>query len=175
MRLARGDLRLERIAILRRTTLEDVREVDVVAIEADAREQSLEQLARLPCERRSALVFLEAGRLADEHQVGIGIAEAEDDTVAGLGQAATHTAGGFGCVGVKRGNAGEGIHETASLGAEADGSVPTAVGSWSSSSSPRAIAPPTRTVRGRTVRSPSFRRLAGEPLQDPRVARQRKC
>ena len=88
-------------------------------MEADSREQSLEQLACLPRKRRSALVFLEPRRLADEHQVGVGIARAEDDAIARLGQRAPHTAGGFGCVGVKRGNAGEGIHQTASLGAAA--------------------------------------------------------
>ena len=47
-----ADLLRQRIAVLRRPALEHVREVDVVARQADAAEQPLEQLARLPCERR---------------------------------------------------------------------------------------------------------------------------
>ena len=79
VRLAGRDLALERVAVLRRPALEDVREVDLVRVEADAREQPLEQLTRLAREREPALILVVAGRLADEHQLRIGVAGAEDD------------------------------------------------------------------------------------------------
>ena len=48
-------------------------------VEADAREQLVEQLPGLADERHALLVLVEAGRLADEHQVGLRVARAEDD------------------------------------------------------------------------------------------------
>ena len=51
VRLAGRDLALERVAVLRRPALEDVREVDLVPAEADAREEPLEQLTGLARER----------------------------------------------------------------------------------------------------------------------------
>ena len=57
--------------------------------EADAREQLLEQLARLADERQPLLVLVEARSLADEHQVGVRVARSEHDLRATLRQTAT--------------------------------------------------------------------------------------
>ena len=72
--------------------LENVRDVDVAALEADPREQLVEQLPGLADEREALLVLVEAGRLADEHQVGVGVADAEDDLRAALGEPAAGAA-----------------------------------------------------------------------------------
>ena len=117
VRLAGGDLRLERVAVLRRPALEDVREIHVVAGEADPGEQPLEQLARLLRRTAVPLILVEAGSLADDHQLGVGIARAEDDLRPRLGERAAHTAGGVGRVRGERLGTGKGIHRTASLGA----------------------------------------------------------
>ena len=47
--------------------------------QADLCQQLVEQLAGLAHERLALLVLVEAGRLADEHQVGVGVAGAEHD------------------------------------------------------------------------------------------------
>jgi hypothetical protein len=122
VRLAGGDLGLERIPVLRRPALEDVRQVDVVAPEADAREQRRQQLARLSGERLSALVLVEAGRLAHDHQLRVGVAGAEHDAAARLGERTARTAGGLGGEGGECRDTCGGIHRAASLGGEADGS-----------------------------------------------------
>ena len=51
---------------------------DVRPREPDPAEQLVEQLACLPDEGDALLVLVEAGRLADEHQVGVGAPRAED-------------------------------------------------------------------------------------------------
>ena len=48
-----------------------------------------------PDERVALLVLVEAGRLADEHQVGVRVPDAEDDLRAALGEPALHAAGGL--------------------------------------------------------------------------------
>src|SRR5581483_11696927 len=93
MALAGLDLVRLRVAVARRAALEDVRDVDVCACEADLCEQLLEQLAGLADERQALLVLVETGRLADEHQVGVRIAGAEDDLRPPLCEAAAGAAG----------------------------------------------------------------------------------
>ena len=102
MRLAGGDLGLERVAILRRPALEHVREVDRVGREPDAGQELREQLSCLAGEREPALVLVVAGRLADDHQLGVGIAGAEDDLAPRLGETTPHAAGGLGGIGGER-------------------------------------------------------------------------
>ena len=84
VRLALLDLVRQRVAVPRRPALEHVRDVDVRAGQADALEQPVEQLPGLPDERDALLVLVEAGRLADEHQIGVRVAVAEDDLRAPL-------------------------------------------------------------------------------------------
>ncbi len=47
--------------------------------EPDSAEQLVEELAGLPDERNPALILVEAWCLADEHQVRVRVAGAEDD------------------------------------------------------------------------------------------------
>ena len=70
------------------------------ATEPDPAEKLVEELPRLADERKALLVFVEARRLADEHQVGVRVAVAEDDLRPALGQAAARAAGDLGRVGV---------------------------------------------------------------------------
>ena len=79
VRLAGLDLLGLRVAVAGRAALEHVRDVDVRARETDPVQQLLEQLAGLADERHTLLVLVEAGRLADEHQLGVRVAGAEDD------------------------------------------------------------------------------------------------
>ena len=57
-----------------------------LARQADLAEQLVEQLAGLADERQALLVLVAPGRLADEHQVGVGVAGAEDDGRARRGE-----------------------------------------------------------------------------------------
>ena len=50
-------------------------------------EELVEELPRLADERVALLVLVEAGRLADEHQLGLRVPDAEDDLGAALGKA----------------------------------------------------------------------------------------
>ena len=93
MRLARLDLVRLRIAVAGGPALEDVRDIDVVAPELDAGEQAVEQLPGLADERDALLVLVEARRLADEHQVGIGRAGAEHHLCAGVRERTLRAAG----------------------------------------------------------------------------------
>ena len=87
VRLAGLDLVRLRVAVARRAALQDVRDVDVAArVRPIPSSRLLEQLARLADERDALLVLVEAGRLADEHQVGVRVARAEDDLGAALGE-----------------------------------------------------------------------------------------
>ena len=90
--LAGLDLVRSRVAVARRPALEHVGDVDVTALEPDPGEQLVEQLAGLADERVALLVLVEAGRLADEHQVGLRVADAEDDLRAALREAAARAA-----------------------------------------------------------------------------------
>src|SRR5206468_2188542 len=76
--LARRDLVGDRVAIPRRPRLEDVGDVDVRARQTDAGEQRIEQLSRLADERDALLVLVEPRGLADEEEICIRAADAED-------------------------------------------------------------------------------------------------
>ncbi len=73
------DLGRQRVAVAGRPAFQDVRDEDVRAREPHSGEQLVEQPARRADERDAALVLLRARRLADEHQVGVRVARAEDD------------------------------------------------------------------------------------------------
>ena len=73
------DLDRLRIAVAGRPAFQDVRDEDVLPAQADALEQLVEQPARTTDERQPLLVLLRARRLADEHQVGVGVTRSEDD------------------------------------------------------------------------------------------------
>src|SRR3954470_18965952 len=73
------DLLGQRIAVPGRAALEDVRHKDLAPRQADLAEQGVEELPGAPHERLALLVLGGAGGLADEHQVGVGVAHAEDD------------------------------------------------------------------------------------------------
>jgi hypothetical protein len=91
MRLTGLDLVRLRVAVPRGAALEDVADVDMTPVEADVRQELLEQLARLPHERDPLLVLVEAWSLADEHQLRVGVSRAEDDLGPPLGEPAPRT------------------------------------------------------------------------------------
>src|SRR4051794_8632171 len=66
--------------------LQHVDDEDVRPREPDLAQQLVEQLARLAHERHALLVLVGPGRLADEHQVGVRVARAEDDGLPRRGQ-----------------------------------------------------------------------------------------
>ena len=92
VRLAGLLLVRDRIAVARWSALDDVRDVDVGAVEPDPGEQLVEQLAGLADERDPLLVLVEARALADEHQVGVRAADSEHDLRAALGEPAARAA-----------------------------------------------------------------------------------
>src|SRR5437868_15411614 len=55
------------IAVLRRTPIEHVRDVDLFSIEPDRGEHEIQELARAADEGNSLLVLVSAGRLSDQH------------------------------------------------------------------------------------------------------------
>src|SRR4051794_29310923 len=63
--------------------LQHVDDKDVRPREPDLAQELVEQLARLAHERHALLILVGPGRLADEHQVGVRVARAEDDGRAG--------------------------------------------------------------------------------------------
>ena len=84
------------IAVARRPAFEHVRHIDAVAVEADPGQQLVEQLARLADEGLALLVLVESRRLADEHQIGARVADAEDDLGPALREPALRAAGDVG-------------------------------------------------------------------------------
>ena len=70
----------------RRPAFQDVDDEDVRPRQPDLAEQLVEQLPGLADERHALLVLVGPGRLADEHQVGVGVAGAEDHGLAGRGE-----------------------------------------------------------------------------------------
>src|SRR5438874_1849489 len=72
--VARGHLVGQRITVLGRAVTHDVRDEDLAAVEADAREQLIEHLARGADERPALNVLVVAGRLAEEEDPGFGAA-----------------------------------------------------------------------------------------------------
>jgi hypothetical protein len=81
--LAVVDLSRMRIAIAGRPALQHVHHEDVRAGHPDVGQQAIQELARLADERDPLLVLVAARGLADEHEVGVGIARAEYDGRAG--------------------------------------------------------------------------------------------
>ena len=67
------------MTVVGRAAFEDICDKAVVSHEADLGEELVEQLPRPPDERLSLLILVEAGRLADEHQVRVGVPVPEDD------------------------------------------------------------------------------------------------
>src|SRR5262245_56876547 len=68
-----------RIPVARRPALDDVRDVDILASEADRFDDLGEQLTGTADERLTLNVFVAARRLAGEHQVGLWMSDAEHD------------------------------------------------------------------------------------------------
>ncbi len=95
MALAGLDLVRHRVAVSGWAAFEDVRDEHVLPREPDAAEQLVEELPRLAHERDALLVLVEARRLADEHQVRVRVAVAEDDLRPALGQPAPRAGGGL--------------------------------------------------------------------------------
>jgi hypothetical protein len=86
--LAGGDLVGLRIAVARGPALEHVGDVHLRPGQTDRLEQAFENLAGLADERHALLVLVVAGRLADEHQVGVGITRPDHDLRARRGEGA---------------------------------------------------------------------------------------
>src|SRR5690349_11607576 len=78
VRRARNDLVGQRIAVTRRTMLEDIRNEHVLTPEVDRSEDLVQQLARLADERLALLILVRAGRFADAHEVGVGVSDTWD-------------------------------------------------------------------------------------------------
>ena len=74
----RLDLLRQRVAVVRRPALQDVGDVDLLALEQDGLQDLVEQLAGAAHERLALAVLVGAGRLADHHQVGALVAGAQD-------------------------------------------------------------------------------------------------
>ena len=85
-------LHRERIAVVRRAALDDVGDIDVLALHADDRQHVVEQHARLADKGLALQVLVGAGALADEQHLGVMAADAEDDVCARLTQRAFPTA-----------------------------------------------------------------------------------
>ncbi len=67
------------IAVARRPALDDVRDVDVGALEADRLDDLRQQLPGASDERLALEVLVGARRLADEHELRVRVADAEHD------------------------------------------------------------------------------------------------
>src|SRR6266511_1744226 len=76
-RLAGVDFVRLRISIAGRTAFDHVCDVDISACEADRLDDFREQLTGAADERLPLLVFVRARRFADEHQIGVWIADTE--------------------------------------------------------------------------------------------------
>ncbi len=92
-RRAGRDLVRLRVAILRRPALDDVGDVDLLALETDRADHLVELLPGAADERLALRVLVGARPLADEHQVGVRIADTEHDALAGLVQTTRSAAG----------------------------------------------------------------------------------
>jgi hypothetical protein len=73
------DLHRLRIAVARRAALEDVGDEDVPTRHADSGQQLCQQRSGAADERKPLSILLGSRRLADEHQIGVGVACSEDD------------------------------------------------------------------------------------------------
>ena len=102
VRLAGLDLVRLRVAVAGRAAFEDVRHKDVVPGNPDSGEQPVEQLPGLADEGDALLVLVEAGSLADEHQVGARVPGAEDHLRPALSEPAARATGSRYCIFLKR-------------------------------------------------------------------------
>lgn len=75
-------------AVLRGPALDDIGDVDLFALEAHGGDHVVEELATPAYEGQALGVFVRAGALADEHELGVGVAVAEDELVAAFGELA---------------------------------------------------------------------------------------
>jgi hypothetical protein len=91
--LAGVDLLRQGVAVPRRAAFEDVRNEHVRPGQPDLLQQLVEQPPRLAHEWQAALVLAGAGGLADEHQVGVGVARAEHHGLARGGELGALLAG----------------------------------------------------------------------------------
>src|SRR5918993_4381695 len=80
--LAAVDLVGFRVAVLGRTALHHVRDVDVIAREAHGFDHLGEQLPGPPDKGNALDVLVRPRRLADEHQVRVHVPDAKDDLLA---------------------------------------------------------------------------------------------
>src|SRR5258708_2518195 len=101
--VAGRDLLGERVAVLGRAVAHDVRDEDLAAVQADAGEQLVEEMAGGADERAALDVLVVAGGLAEEEDAGLGAALARD----GLFRAPVERAGRAGADLV--GESGEGV------------------------------------------------------------------
>jgi len=61
----------EGVAIIRRAALDDIGNIDLLAIEVNGSEQPIKELPGLSDEGASLLVFVPAGCLADKYDIGV--------------------------------------------------------------------------------------------------------
>ena len=78
---ARRLLFVERVAVVRRAAFDDVRNIYARTVEIDHFKHIVEQLTGGADERLALQILLLARTLADEHQLALGIADAENDVV----------------------------------------------------------------------------------------------
>ena len=96
VREARLRLRRLRVAVSRRAALDDVGDIDVGPLEPDRVDHPRQKLAGSSDERPREPVLLRAGALADEHQIGVGIALARHGIQSAPTQPASFTVPDFG-------------------------------------------------------------------------------
>ena len=77
-----------RIAIARGTAFEDVGDVHLRALHSDLTKEGVEQLAGGSDEGLALKIFVLTWRLADEHEPGLRVTDAEDDLGPGVSQPA---------------------------------------------------------------------------------------
>ena len=100
-----GFYRLRR-AVLRRTAFDDVRDVNLLALEAHGVDHVVEELAGAAHEGQPLRVFIGSRALAYEHEAGVGVSVAKDDGVPALkGKRTAGAVSNVGADGLKRGGA----------------------------------------------------------------------
>ncbi len=78
VRQARVDFFLLRIAVTGRAALENVANVDLLALEVDRLENFVEQLPSAPDKRLTLRIFFCSGRFTNHHHICVGIANTKD-------------------------------------------------------------------------------------------------
>ena len=95
--IARADLVGKRVAVLRRAMANDVGDEDLAAVEADPREQLVQQLAGRADERTALHILVVSGRLAKEEHPRLATPLARDSlartAVEGAGHARAYLGG----------------------------------------------------------------------------------